>query len=198
MLAHDVRSPAATVVSTLQTVRRLPEARSDATTSLLEAAERQAERICRLSEALLAGGEPETVDLVRLVGDAVAGVRREPRVDVEVAMAMARVDAAAVEQILVNLVDNALKHTSGRVLVAASAGGGQLRLVVTDEGPGLDPDELAELFRPFRRGPTSADGHGLGLYIVRVLVDALDGHLDALTGPDRGTEVTVLLPLAAA
>lgn len=198
MLAHDVRSPAAAVISTVETLRRLPDPRTPIGASLLEAAERQARRICQLAESLLdggvTGGEPEPVDLPRIIGDAVLGHRPAPRVDLEIALVTVTVDAAAVQQIVVNLVDNALKHTSGRVLVTASASADQLRLVVADEGPGMEPQALADLFRPFRRGPTAADGHGLGLYIVRMLVDGMNGHLELATAPDRGTEITVLLP----
>lgn len=100
------------------------------------------------------------------------------------------------EQIVVNLTDNALEHTGGAVDVSGDGDGETLALAVRDEGPGLDAQVPRELLAPGRRGATSAAGHGFGLHIVRVLVDRLGGQLDIDSSPGGGSTFTVTLPPA--
>ena len=112
-------------------------------------------------------------------------------------------DAERLEQVVNNLVGNAVKFTlpGGAVRVRAQWGADEWRLVVTDTGIGLDEGELATLFEPFRQGARGAgaqrQGLGLGLAISRSIVALLGGRIEARSaGPGEGAEFSVRLPRA--
>jgi signal transduction histidine kinase len=121
-----------------------------------------------------------------------AGVLDVRRVTVEIPADLPPVaaDRARLERILANLVANALKYTQGRVRVHAAASDGEVRISVQDEGPGLPPEDVPRLFqRYWRRGP-AGEGLGLGLYIVKQLVEAHGGWIRAESEPTRGSTFT--------
>lgn len=110
-------------------------------------------------------------------------------------------DAHMVEQILDNLVNNAIKY-GGSQPVDVSAGriGSEVCFVVADRGPGIAPDQRDKIFEKFERVvSTSAyqSGFGLGLWIVGRMVEAHRGHIDVQAGPQGGTVFTVTLPVDA-
>jgi two-component system sensor histidine kinase BaeS len=96
----------------------------------------------------------------------------------------------------VNLISNAVRHTSSgtAVSVTAEATGGQVVMRVRDTGPGLAPEEVATVFDRFHKGAASA-GSGLGLAIARSLVVAHGGEISLASERGRGTTVTVTIPL---
>jgi signal transduction histidine kinase len=100
---------------------------------------------------------------------------------------------ALLEQSLVNLGMNAVKYTTGRVLLAAERDSGRVLVEVRDEGTGIDADERPRVFERFYRGTDARDGFGLGLAIVAEAVKAINGelHLDSTKG---GTGVSIRLP----
>jgi two-component system phosphate regulon sensor histidine kinase PhoR len=107
-------------------------------------------------------------------------------------------DGRALEQVVVNLVDNAIKYTpSGSVEVRAMASGEEALLTVSDTGPGIEPHHLARLFERFYRvdpgRAREAGGTGLGLAIAKHLVQGMRGEIDVESGAD-GTRFTVHLP----
>jgi signal transduction histidine kinase len=112
----------------------------------------------------------------------------------------ARVDRAALQRVLDNLVGNAIKFTpeGGRVVVRLQSNGRGARLEVEDSGPGLDPDLLDHLFEPFVQSPNERDegasGSGLGLAITRRLVVAMDGSIDLDSDYAGGTRFVIHLP----
>lgn len=105
-------------------------------------------------------------------------------------------------QIIGNLLDNALRYTAsgGRVTVAAGADGGDVRIDIADEGPGLPESELEKVFRRFYRSPGDAtEGSGLGLAVVRGIVERLGGRVQVTNRGDRsGLIASVWLPIAHA
>ncbi len=107
-------------------------------------------------------------------------------------------DHDRLEQVFVNLVDNALRHASGltRVLVTAEVGprGDLVTVRVADDGRGIPADLAERVFLPHERGVTAAPGAGLGLAIARGIVDAHGGTI-GLEPVGRGTSVSVLLPV---
>ncbi len=114
-----------------------------------------------------------------------------------------RADRARTAQVLDNLVANAVTHgrEGGRIRLIASPGAGFVRLTVADDGPGMTLDQLAHAFERFYRADPSrsraAGGSGLGLAISRTLVEAMHGSIEAASeGPERGTVMAVLLPIA--
>jgi two-component system, OmpR family, sensor kinase len=152
---------------------------------------------------------PIELDLSRLVLDAVE--RHGPMA----AFVGSRLDAAAVEdglvglldevaleQILDNLLSNALKYGAGQpVLVTLRADGAQARLSVQDHGIGIAPEDQARIFAPFERlmvrGPCGG-GFGVGLWVVRQLAEALGGTVAIESAPAAGSTFTVVLPLGLA
>ncbi|MEX0786933.1 MAG: HAMP domain-containing sensor histidine kinase [Dehalococcoidia bacterium] len=112
-------------------------------------------------------------------------------------------DGARIERATANLVRNALEHTpsGGRIDVSVFARDGQVGLRVADSGEGIQPDDLARIWDRFyraepsrRRGPRSADGAGLGLAIVRGVVQAHGGSVSAGSTPGHGATLTALFP----
>jgi PAS domain S-box-containing protein len=111
----------------------------------------------------------------------------------------AMADADGLKEVLENLVSNAVKYNrdGGEVTVTLSDAEGQARVTVHDTGIGIGPDDLRRLFRPyFRAGGGDVKGTGLGLYIVKKLLDKMGGSVAAESVPGKGTAFTVSLPKA--
>jgi signal transduction histidine kinase len=111
-------------------------------------------------------------------------------------------DAARLDQVLTNLVGNALKFSpmGGEVRVAARREVGEAVLTVSDEGLGIGPDERASLFQPFQRGEATAraiPGVGLGLYITSEIVARHGGRIEIASAVGVGSTFVVRLPLSA-
>jgi signal transduction histidine kinase len=111
-----------------------------------------------------------------------------------------RGDADALLRVLTNLLDNAIRHGRGRVVLGAQRENGAVRLEVVDDGPGFAPDDLDHVFEPlFRsdraRAPATG-GTGLGLAIARRLARAHGGDIEAANDPAGGARATLTLPAA--
>ncbi|TCH97824.1 sensor histidine kinase KdpD [Roseococcus sp. SYP-B2431] len=217
-LGHDLRTPLTVIRGAAETLRisTLPEAtRAD----LLASIEEEATRLARWMSAIL--------DIVRLETGQLTP-RREP-VDLGVALenAAARaeklhpgrritldiperlpwpgLDASLLDRVLENLVDNALKYSSGAIRLGARQDGAQVVLAVEDEGPGIPPADLPRIFDAFFRANRSdsvAAGSGLGLSICKGLVGAMGGRIAAespiVASPGaagRGTRITLRFPI---
>jgi PAS domain S-box-containing protein len=109
-------------------------------------------------------------------------------------------DADRLEQVLTNLVDNALKYTppGGRVEVQVAAVNGEVEVVVNDTGKGIRPEDLPHVFERFYRSDRSrtrgSGGTGLGLAIVKHIVEAHGGRISVSSRPNEGTTFTVTIP----
>lgn len=208
-VGHELRTPVAAVRAQLENlVDGVRPADHEALAELLD----QTERLGALVDDLLdlARAEAGVAPLVRrqveveplvldIVGQ-VTAVRTGRRVDVDVPPGLrADADPARLRQVLVNLVDNAVRHTpaGGRVDVRARSHDGGLMLEVTDDGPGIPRDQWDAVFERFRRGPgTGIDGGtGLGLAIARWAV-ALHGGRIAVVPAPRGCRIRAVLPPA--
>ena len=107
-------------------------------------------------------------------------------------------DDVLVEQVLINLLDNALKYTppGAPVRIAATASDERVTVEVADHGPGLPRGEEERVFEKFYRGATAAErGAGLGLAIVKGIVQAHGGHVWAHNLPEGGAAFFFTLPL---
>ncbi len=107
-------------------------------------------------------------------------------------------DGLLVEQMLLNLLENAMNHTppGTRITIGANIANGMLKLVVTDRGPGFEPGEEEAIFEKFTRGRQSGPrGVGLGLSICRGIAQAHGGYIRASLPPGGGARFTVTLPL---
>jgi signal transduction histidine kinase len=108
-------------------------------------------------------------------------------------------DRHRVQQVLVNLIDNAAKYSQGgRVAVSAERSNGVVRVWVEDEGVGIAPGELARIFEKFYRidphHTHAPSGTGLGLYVCRALVERMGGKMGVSSEPGRGSTFSFELP----
>lgn len=160
-------------------------------------------------------GEPttESVDLLETIVDAIEqtpeNLRAKERVRIVVADRFPRVrlNRYAVKLIALNLLENALKYSSASAPVRIEAetsmdkrGAGDrelLKLRVIDSGAGIAPDDVKRIFMPFvRLHASKIEGSGLGLTLVRHLVDMCEGEVSIRSEPGKGTTVFVTLPFA--
>lgn len=151
---------------------------------------------------------PEPVDLAAHIGEVVEAFRpRAEQVGVRLMAELDEVGTVAVDpdrvgQVVANLAENALRYTpEGRaVTVRLRVAPASVVIEVDDTGPGIDPDDLPRLFERLyvaqRYRPVRPEGSGLGLSIVKELVDAMAGTVDVTSTPGEGTTVAVCLPVS--
>jgi PAS domain S-box-containing protein len=217
LLAHELRNPLAPIVTAAALLRR-----PGPSPALIEQAagivERQVKNLARLLDDLLDVSRitrgridlrRETVPLADAVGRAVEAVRPlvdERRQTLSLALPAAAVaveaDPTRLEQIIVNILNNAAKYTppGGRISVAVAAEAGQAVVRVADTGIGISRDMLPRIFDLFAQGDQSlahtSGGLGVGLTLVRRLVELHGGRVGVHSdGPGRGSEFTIHLPL---
>jgi signal transduction histidine kinase len=222
MLAHELRNPLGTISNALEVLRMKKEG-DETTKRAIDAAERQVLHQAMLIDDLLEASrvtrgevelQCEQLDLTELVRGAVATFRETLRssdvaLDVELPAEplWVRGDPLRLSQALANLLDNAVKFTpeGGRIAVAAArtATGKRAEVIVRDTGAGIPAEELPYVFEVFSQGDHSLDrsagGLGVGLAVVKGLVEMHGGEVSARSaGPGRGSEFSLLLPLAPA
>lgn len=224
MLAHELRNPMAGISNALE-VLTLVGAQDEQARRLREVCRRQLGHLVRLVDDLLdvsriSRGTVELrcapidlADVVRSVAEATGGLFRQRQVELAVALAPGGFplegDATRLEQVLANLLSNALKYSEpgGAVtlsLAPCERDGRRLaRVEVRDEGRGIPPHMLSSIFEMFVQADTSIDrargGLGIGLTLARRLVEMHGGTLEADSqGPGTGSTFTLCLPLAPA
>jgi heavy metal sensor kinase len=213
--SHELRTPLAVIRSQAEVALRQPR---DAAyySRVLGSIGEESERLTRLAENLLAlaradDRQPvacEPLDLEELVAE--AGARVAPRardrgiqltVTIEPIGAV-RGDATWLTQLLLNLLDNALRHTraNGRVQLSLGPASSGALLQVSDNGEGIPPEHLPHVFERFYRADRArsraAGGAGLGLAICAWVARAHDGRLEVASTLDRGTTFSLWLPTA--
>ena len=110
-----------------------------------------------------------------------------------------RADATRLEQVLNNLIGNAVKYSpqGSQVHVTVVGGDDSLSIAVSDEGPGISPTLQRQIFRPFTRGPSEheeVEGIGLGLYVSKRILEAHGGSIEVLSADGRGATFQATLP----
>ncbi|MBP0975758.1 MAG: HAMP domain-containing histidine kinase [Oscillospiraceae bacterium] len=107
-------------------------------------------------------------------------------------------DSTRLQRVFVNLISNALKHTKdGTVLIKAEAGEKTVTVTVKDTGSGISPEDLPHIWERYYKGKHSETGTGLGLFIVRFIVESHGGTINVESEQGKGTAFTFTLPLAA-
>lgn len=212
-LSHELRNPlAAATAATELLALDMPDGHP-----ALSVLERQLGTLARMSNDLLDGTRAvtgrlelvcEPVDVRSVVDGACADIRGLFRhagrgLDVRLPAEPLVVDGDRLRlaQVLTNLLSNALKYTrpGGHTDVELAPEDGRARLTVRDDGIGFDPGQAEELFGVFMRaapaGPDAPEGLGLGLSVVRTVVELHDGTITAYSdGPGKGASFTVALP----
>jgi PAS domain S-box-containing protein len=218
LLAHELRNPLAPIVTAAALLRRpgIPAAVAEQSAGVVE---RQAKNLARLLDDLLDVSRitrgrielrVERVPIAGPVANALEATRPlldERRHDVAVALPDAplcvEADPARLEQIIVNLLNNAAKYTppGGTIHVTASEEDGELALRVRDTGVGIPKEMLPRIFDAFVQGDQTlahtSGGLGLGLTLVHRLVELHRGRVEAHSdGPGHGSEFTIRFPLS--
>jgi two-component system sensor histidine kinase BaeS len=216
-LAHEMRTPIATLGAYLEAIAEGHEQADPPTVTMLRD---QVARLARLSEdiTLVTTAEEGRLTMRRtptaiakIVADATAQATsrysaRAVSLDVQIASAattdLVDADADRIAQVLTNLLDNALRHTppGGNVRVTADHVGTRVRIVVADDGQGIPPEHLPHVFDRFYRVDSARDrahgGSGVGLSIARAITEAHDGTITVHSdGPGRGAVFTITLPV---
>ena len=215
-ISHDLRTPLASILGTVSSLRSYPERYSPAEREdLLATLQDEAERLNRFVANLLdmtrleSGAidlKLELIDVAEIVGSALqragnvlAGHRVE--VNIEPHLPMLRLDAVLFEQVLFNLLDNAAKYSpiGSRIDIRATRDGELVEIEVVDEGPGIPPADLERIFDKFYRVQAQdrrRAGTGLGLAICRGFVEALGGWIVARNRRDgSGAVLTIRMPV---
>jgi signal transduction histidine kinase len=217
--AHELRTPLTAMMLQIQALTRAyrkkgPNAVAPETAMLkIETAERQLGRLSELIEALLDVSriasrrlklELSRVDLARVAQDVSArfvesAAREGGKIDVRIeAPAAGLWDRVRVEQILTNLLANAVKYGLGKpITILVRRSGAMAELAVRDQGIGIPPESLGRIFDRFERAAPaiSYGGLGLGLYITHQLVAAHGGTIAVTSEVGKGTEIVVRLPI---
>jgi signal transduction histidine kinase len=210
-IAHEINNPVGIMVSRIELMladaasQGLPQAVVDD----LEVLRRNAERVARIAHGLLSFSREspaarEAVDLNRVVTETL--LLAEPQIGKQGVRIVTQLrpglpailgHAAALEQVLLNLLTNASDAMDGRGEIRIESGlapwpPGSVRLRVTDTGPGIPPDALPRIFDPFYT--TKPSGTGLGLSISYGIVREHRGTIDVESQPGRGTAFTLTFP----
>jgi len=219
--SHELRTPLTPLNLKLGMIRRLAEHSGDGTLPAVQVAAdigivaRHVQRLTNLVDHLLdvtrirAGRLQlmlESVDVVEVARDCVTrmatlAAEAGSTVELDAPERCAGIwDRMRLEQIVTNLVTNALKYGSGKPvrIRLEEQGPGHVALTVSDGGIGMDPGVLGRIFGRFERGSSGRHipGLGLGLYITQQIVTALEGTISVESAPGKGSTFTVVLPLA--
>jgi len=213
-VSHELRTPLTIVggfAETLQDPELSPERRAQFASTILSNAQRMqriVDELLDLSRIESGHWQPHpqpvrVADVAREVFARSAGAARATgtslEIDIEPGTDVINVDRTAIEQILINLVENALRYTArGRIAIETHRQAGGVALSVTDTGSGIPPEHLPRIFERFYRADSGrsreAGGTGLGLAIVKHLVDAHGGSVDAESMPGGGTTIRLFFP----
>lgn len=213
-VSHDLKTPLAAIAGASSSLLETNTLDDETRRQLLETVADEAKRLNRLLENILqmsrldAGAVQPNKQwhvLEEIVGSALQRSRRELEghpVEVRIPpdLPLVSVDGLLLEQLLVNVLENAGRYTpaSTPITIAASLDGDSLRLMVADCGPGLPAGAEERIFEKFYRASPSADaarGSGLGLAICRAIAQAHGGTMTASNRPNGGAEFLLRLPL---
>ncbi len=206
--SHELRTPLAIMRTEVDVSLADPDANVEELRRMGEAVRETVDRCERLIEGLLmlarseaATGREEPADLSALAADCITDLRaraREADVDVrdDLAPAWTRGDPTLLERMIANLVDNGIQHNlpGGYLRVSTRADNGRVRLTVANGGARIDAADAQTLTEPFRRLDRGGGGFGLGLSIVRSVVDAHGGTMEMEAPTGGGLEVRITLP----
>jgi signal transduction histidine kinase len=207
-VSHELRTPLTTIRGNLDLLRNKPGPPADEQVDILNDLVDESERLIRLVNELLVfaradAGRNLSIELLEvepLIEEACRQARtlapgRQITVQVSPGLTL-RGDRDALKQVLLILLDNALKHSEGDISVSAQQEAGIAMLTVRDQGPGIAPEVLEHVFDRFYRGDESTRtvGFGLGLPIARALVQAQGGTIQIESQVSVGSRAVIRLP----
>lgn len=205
--AHDLRSPMATAAMVVETMRRTD--REIPVESLLDTLDRTVSRAIRLLDRLheharagVVAFSPRPVDLNVIVRDVLDDLSaalssRDVRVHHEALMPMAMGDDVLLRQLVANLLGNAVRYAAdedgAEIWIEATVTDDGVLLTIADDGPGIDPEIAADIFRAGVQSARGAEGIGLGLATCRTIVDRHGGRIWIDRAEQGGAQVNVVL-----
>ena len=215
LVSHELRSPMASVIGSARTLQqRWRELSPEQRESFLALIAHETSRLAELIGDVLDTSRIEAgtfsysfgdVDLAQLVRDSAAAAEHGQdevavRAVVRDPLPAVRGDRDRLRQVLVNLIDNAVKYSppGADVHVEALASNGRVVIEVRDRGPGISPEHQGVIFEKFGRvnvGEKAKPGTGLGLFIARSIAEAHGGSLEVRSAPDRGATFRLSLPV---
>ncbi len=209
-ISHDLRSPL-TAMTTAGAALRAPGVTAAESTELIDVIETEGARLARLVGDLLdlsrleadaAAPRADWCDLGDAVATAAAALGDDHPIEFALPpdLPLVRADAAQLERVFSNLIENAIKFSppGAPVRVTGGVGGGSVTIRVSDRGRGIPPRQRARVFEPFFRGRGAAGpGSGLGLAICRGFVEANGGRIVLQSDAERGTSFAVSFPMLA-
>ena len=215
LVSHELRSPMASVIGSARTLeQRWRELSPEQRESFLALIAHETSRLAELIGDVLDTSRIESgtfsysfedVDLARLVRDSAAAAEHgQDEVTVEAVvrepLPPVRGDRDRLRQVLVNLIDNAVKYSppGDRVSVEAEQSDSRVVIEVRDRGPGISPEHQRLIFEKFGRANVAAHtkpGTGLGLFIARSIAEAHGGALEVRSAPGRGATFWLSLPI---
>lgn len=218
VIAHDLRQPIGTILMASDILSDIHErALGDKEQALIDRVHGAAKSLRRLVDDLLDMSllEAKRLKLERtwkrpheLVKETIDGLAHLPGIErvkrrTAAGLPPISVDAMRMEQVLANLVSNAIKYGDEHsdITIAEEQRGNEVEITVSNRGPGIAPDELPQLFNRFMRSRSTrgagVPGLGLGLYIAKGIVEAHGGRLWAESTPGETTTFHVVLPMSA-
>ena len=215
LVSHELRTPMASVIGSARTLQqRWRELSPDQRESFLALIAHETSRLAELIGDVLDTSRIEAgtfsyafgdVDLGELVRDTAAAAEHgQDEVAVEAVvrdpLPAVRGDRDRLRQVLVNLIDNAVKYSppGDSVHVEAASMDAKVVVEVRDRGPGISPEHQVVIFEKFGRvdvGEHAKPGTGLGLFIARSIAEAHGGSLEVRSAPERGATVRLSLPV---
>ena len=211
-VSHELRTPLTSIKGWVITLRTGNLDNKQEIREGLEIIERESERLVKLVEELLdfsrfEGGRIKLKPVTFPAEEWLRSVVRQmkPRADrlgmdltVEASepLPVIHADPDRLKQVLINILDNAFKFTpaGGSVRLRAEKDGGQLKITVSDTGPGIAPEDLPYVKQKFYKGSGHAPGSGLGLAISDEIIRLHHGRLEIDSRPGAGTSVTIRIP----
>ncbi|MGA7195305.1 MAG: HAMP domain-containing sensor histidine kinase [Anaerolineales bacterium] len=208
-VSHELRTPLTTIRGNLELLRREPPIPHDEQSDVLTDVVDESDRLIRLVNNLLIlaradAGQSltrETFPVRTVIEDACKQARqldRQRRIIEDVQDVSVIGDRDATKQVLLILLDNAIKYTTEEITVSAKAAGNQVLICVSDQGPGISSEKLDRVFDRFYRGGTDSNiqGFGLGLPIAKALIESQGGKIEIQSESTLGTIVKIGLPSA--
>lgn len=210
-VSHELRTPLQHILLFVQ-ILRLKRTRSEAERDkAIEIIETETQRLIRLADNVLGvvrTSRPrltlQTVDAATVAARAAElcnplAQARSMTIEVDAVPAMATADPEALKQVLVNLIDNAVKYgPNGQAIwIGVRVEPAEVQVWVQDSGPGIAPRDRDRVWRPFVRLDTPGDataGAGIGLTIVRELVELMNGRAEIHDTADGGVRISIFLP----
>jgi len=218
MLSHELRNPLAPIANAVHLLRLQQHEENPVQRQARAIIERQVAHLSHLVNDLLevsritAGRirlQCEQIDVRAILERAAESVRplvaqhrHQLKVELQTEPVWINADPVRMEQVIVNLLNNAAKYTEdgGRIWLRLRTVGGEAVVSVSDTGPGIPPDLLPRVFELFSQAERSLDrsqgGLGIGLTLVQRLVELHGGNVEAHSAPGKGSEFIVRLPLA--